>query len=147
MYAKILVPIDGSETSNLGLHEAIPLAKSLGSRIRLVHIVNEASLIGPYPVGDTLNRMLDELKAHGGAILETAQAAVQQAQVPVDSRLVEAYGGAAGEPILREAQSWPADLIVCGTHGRRGVRRIVLGSDSEYIVRHSSVPVLLVRAR
>jgi nucleotide-binding universal stress UspA family protein len=147
MYAKILVPIDGSETSDLGLHEAIRLAKSLDSQIRLVHVLNEATLVGPYPIGDTFNRLLEELKAHGSAILESAQATVRKAEVPVDGRLLEAYGGAAGEPILREAQSWPADLIVCGTHGRRGLRRIVLGSDAEYIVRQSTVPVLLVRAR
>ena len=46
---------------------------------------------------------------------------------------------------MKEAQAWPADVIVCGTHGRRGIRRIVMGSDAEYIVRHSPVPVLLVR--
>ena len=49
--------------------------------------------------------------------------------------------------MIQHAKQWPADLIVCGTHGRRGIRRIVRGSDSEFIVRHSSVPVLLVRAQ
>jgi nucleotide-binding universal stress UspA family protein len=146
MYARILVPTDGSATSDLGVNEAVRLAKSLGSRIRLVHVVNEGSLVGPYPVGDTFDRMLEELRAHGNSILESAQATVRKAQVPVETQLLEAYGGAASEPILREAASWRADLIVCGTHGRRGLRRIVLGSDAEYIVRQSPVPVLLVRA-
>jgi nucleotide-binding universal stress UspA family protein len=59
--------------------------------------------------------------------------------------MVEAFGAEAGERIIEQASAWPADLIVCGTHGRRGVRRILMGSDAEYILRHSSVPVLMVR--
>jgi nucleotide-binding universal stress UspA family protein len=54
-------------------------------------------------------------------------------------------GTPAGEVIIKAAKEWPADVIVCGTHGRRGLRRIVMGSDAEHIVRTSSVPVLLVR--
>ncbi|HEU5178993.1 MAG TPA: universal stress protein [Burkholderiales bacterium] len=55
-------------------------------------------------------------------------------------------GGPAAGPIVREARKQRADLIVLGTHGRRGVRRLVLGSDAEQVVRTASVPVLLVRA-
>jgi len=50
-----------------------------------------------------------------------------------------------GECIVRGARDYQADLIICGTHGRRGVRRLLIGSDAEYVVRHSPVPVLLVR--
>ena len=70
----------------------------------------------------------------------------REAGITVDTQLVEAFGGRAGEHILQAAQEWPADIIVCGTHGRRGLRRIVLGSDAEYLVRRSPVPILLVRA-
>lgn len=147
MYERILIPTDGSATSNVGLDEAIRLAKTLGSRVRIAHVVNEASLVGPYPVGATFDRMLEELRAHGESILSSAEAKARGAGVPVDTKLLEAYGGGAGEPILHEAASWPADLIVCGTHGRRGLRRIVLGSDAEHILRLSPVPVMLVRAR
>lgn len=146
MYDRILVATDGSPTANLGMEQAVGLAKALGSRLHLVHVVNEASLVGPYPIGTTFDRMLEELQAHGAAVLKTAEAKVRDAGIEVDSALLEAYGGAAGEPILREAAAWPADLIVCGTHGRRGLRRIVLGSDAEYILRQSPVPVLIVRA-
>jgi len=64
----------------------------------------------------------------------------------VDTEMIEAFGSAAGEHIVKAATEWKADLIVCGTHGRRGLRRIVLGSDAEYLVRHAPVPILLVRA-
>ena len=60
--------------------------------------------------------------------------------------LVEALGGKAGDHVLEKGREWPAELIVCGTHGRRGIRRALLGSDAEHIVRNSEVPVLLVRA-
>ncbi len=50
-----------------------------------------------------------------------------------------------GECILRAAREYHADLIICGTHGRRGIRRLLVGSDAEYVVRHAPVPVLLVR--
>jgi len=65
----------------------------------------------------------------------------------VDSRLIEALGDRAGEIIVSEARDWPANLIVCGTHGRRGLKRILMGSDAENVVRNSPVPVLLIRAR
>jgi nucleotide-binding universal stress UspA family protein len=58
--------------------------------------------------------------------------------VQVDSKLPEEMGGQAGVYILREAEAWSADLIVCGMHGRRGIRRVVMGSDTEYVVRRSS---------
>jgi nucleotide-binding universal stress UspA family protein len=54
-------------------------------------------------------------------------------------------GRPAGELVIIAAKEWSADLIVCGTHGRRGLRRIVMGSDAEYIVRHAPVPILLIR--
>jgi len=60
--------------------------------------------------------------------------------------MIESVGGAAGDLIVEQANKWGAELIVLGTHGRRGIKRMVLGSDAEHVVRQSSVPVLLVRA-
>ena len=64
----------------------------------------------------------------------------------VDSVLVESAGRKLHEIVNEHAQAWGAEAIVLGTHGRRGLRRAVLGSDAEQVVRRSSVPVLLVRA-
>ncbi len=147
MYRNILVPLDGSDTARLGLHEAIGLAKSQGSRIRLVFVINELPLIAGDVSGATFTQLLEQTRDYGATMLHEAQAAVRAAGVSVDTKILEAPNGPAGEPIVREAADWPADLIVCGTHGRRGIRRIVMGSDAEYIVRLSAVPVLLVRAR
>jgi len=145
MYAKILVPIDGSETSTLGLNEAIRLAKNQGGRIRLINIVNELIVVLPEAYVN-IERVIDELRARGKAILDSSEATVRSGGVEVDTTLVEAMGNQAGDKIIQQAKEWGADLIVCGTHGRRGIRRLVMGSDAEYIVRHTPVPILLVRS-
>jgi nucleotide-binding universal stress UspA family protein len=145
MYAKILVPIDGSETSTLGLNEAIRLAKNQGGRIRLIHIVNELIVVLPEAYVN-IERVIDELRTRGKAILDSSEATVRSGGVEVDTTLVEAMGNQAGDKIIQQAKEWGADLIVCGTHGRRGIRRLVMGSDAEYIVRHTPVPILLVRS-
>ncbi|HUN25951.1 MAG TPA: universal stress protein [Steroidobacteraceae bacterium] len=147
MYQRILVPTDGSDTAQRGVDEAIALAKTLGARIRLVHVVNERSLVSPEVTGAAFDRYAEQLHEFGASVLKATERHVRDAGVGVDAKLIETVTAPAAEYILHEARDWPADLIVCGTHGRRGIRRIVLGSDAEYIVRQSPVPVLLVRAR
>jgi nucleotide-binding universal stress UspA family protein len=146
MYKRILVPIDGSETAMSGLREAMKFAKEQNAQIRLIHVVDELVLT-PYPYGPAvIDDIITQLRGVGKAVLAKARAMVQEAGINVDTQLIEAFGGRAGEDIVKAAQDWPADIVVCGTHGRRGLRRIVMGSDAEYIVRRSPVPVLLVRA-
>jgi nucleotide-binding universal stress UspA family protein len=141
MYAKILVPVDGSPTATLGLREALKLAKAHGAQIRLIHVVDELAAATAAPAG---NELVLQLRSAGASILEEAAAAARHAHVAVDTKLIEITGGRAGAYIVQEAQTWPADLIVCGTHGRHGIGRVVMGSDAEDILRHSPVPVLLV---
>ena len=88
--------------------------------------------------------MFEQLRQAGEAVLATAEAEAHDAGVSADSHLVEEFGGQAGLRILEEAHAWGADLIVCGTHGRHGLGRFVMGSDAEYVLRRSAVPVLLV---
>jgi len=147
MYKRILVAIDGSEAARAGLDEAVRLARNLGSRLRVVHVLNKTPWISPDVDQSILQRLIDELRGTGECILHDATTEARAAGVEVDSRLIEALGAQVGEFVIQEALSWPADLIVCGTHGRRGVRRLLMGSDAEYVLRHSLVPVLLVRAR
>jgi nucleotide-binding universal stress UspA family protein len=146
MYKRILVAIDGSEPSQLGLDEATALARSLGSSLLLVHVVNKTPWVSPGVDQSVLQHLIDDLRGTGESILHRAMTATRSAGIDADSRLIEALGAEAGECIVSEAASWQAELIVCGTHGRRGLRRLLMGSDAEYIVRHSPVPVLLVRA-
>lgn len=145
MYRNILVPIDGSAMATQGLREAVELAGQLGSRVRLLHVLNQAPLTAPGFMPAMAVDLVPELRRAGESIVERGRQEVAAAHVEVEGRLVEVMGERVGETVIEDAKSWPADLIVCGTHGRRGVRRLLLGSDAEYIVRLSPVPVLLVR--
>lgn len=145
VYNSILVPVDGSDTAERALREAIRLARSLSSRIRLIHVVNSTPWIAQGGSSELMEQLLTQMRSTGESIVHEAKAAVRSGGLQVDSRLIEAMGERAGEFIVAEATDWPAELIVCGTHGRRGLRRLLVGSDAEYVVRHSPVPVLLVR--
>lgn len=144
MYAKILVPVDGSQASAAGLTEATKIAKSQGSEIRLIHVVNDLILDYSYGSGVFACDALEELRKVGAGILETAELAARREGIKTSSVLLESIGGPASGLILAEAKAWPADLVVMGTHGRRGLARLVMGSDAEAVVRACTVPVLLV---
>ncbi len=147
MYQKILVPIDGSATAERGLEEAIKLGKLTGAKLRLIHIVDELSfaLSAGYGVAYT-GDILGLLRASGGEILSKGQARVQTSGLEVDTVLNDGLAGRVCDLVLAQVGSWGADLIVLGTHGRRGVGRLFMGSDAEDIVRAATIPVLLLRA-
>jgi nucleotide-binding universal stress UspA family protein len=113
--------------------------------VRILHVLNQAPLTAPGFVPAVAVDLVAELRRAGESIVERGRQEVAAAHIEVEARLVEVIGERVGETVIEDAKSWPADLIVCGTHGRRGVRRLLLGSDAEYIVRLSPVPVLLVR--
>lgn len=147
MYKKILVAVDGSPASEAALRTALDLAKTMGATLRMVHAVDEATLnwdaefVNP---ADIWNAMAQS----GRRILEKAAAVAAAAEVRADTKLIEidTIGRRLPEAIADEAAAWPADLIVAGTHGRRGFSDLFLGSVAEGIVRVSTKPVLLIRA-
>ncbi|CAM3952854.1 universal stress protein [Roseateles saccharophilus] len=146
MYQRILVPTDGSVTSEKGLDEAISLAKLTGGHIRLLNVVDampvvvDADAFAGYSA-----EILPLLREGGQIVLDRARQRVAAAGVQVDTCLREVMAERVHEIVLEEATGWKADLIVIGTHGRRGVKRMLLGSDAEQILRTANVPVLLVR--
>jgi nucleotide-binding universal stress UspA family protein len=145
MYSRILVPVDGSETSAAGLNEAIKLAKIHGSQLCLMHIVNEFILDYTYVPGQYSQDLFESLRKVGQEILDAAETTVQRQGIKPHCVLVESIGGVAADLILEQAKDWRAELIVMGTHGRRGIFRLAMGSDAEQVVRASVVPVLLIR--
>ena len=147
MYGKILVPVDGSETSTLGLNEAIKIAKAQGSELRLVHIVNEFILDYTYSPGLYATNLIESLVKAGRTVLDAAESVAQREGVKAERVLLESIGGRAADLILAQAQEWHADLIVMGTHGRRGLARMAMGSDADQVVRAANSPVLLVRSK
>ncbi len=147
VYTHILVPVDGSPTSNHGLNEAVKVAKLTGARLRLIHVVDQfVYATGMDGSGAMTADLIPLLREAGQQILKTCKAQVEASGVPVDTALFDSFDGRVCDLVVAEAMKWHADLIVLGTHGRRGVGRFFMGSDAEQIVRHAPTPVLLVRA-
>jgi len=147
VYQRILVPIDGSAPSDRALAEAIALARMSGGHIRLLHVLDELVFVTGFETGVTyLNTVLPQLRQRSEELLSARRERVAAAGVAVDSLCAECFARRTSDVITEQASAWPADVIVLGTHGRRGVGRLMLGSDAEQVVRTASVPVLLVRS-
>lgn len=122
MYTNILVPVDGSPTSDLGHQEAIALARLTGARLRLIHVVDELTYItGLDGIGAMTTDAIPLLKKHGEKILKACEEVVAASGIPVDSILLEGFAGRVCDLVVAEAKKSSADLIVLGTHGRRGL--------------------------
>ena len=146
MYQRILVPVDGSEPSARGLTEAIAQAKLTGGRLRLMHIVDELSLaVAATGYVGYSGELIPLLREGGQKILDAAKARAEAAGVAAETVLRDSFAARVCDLVVAEAKDWPADLIVIGTHGRRGAGRLFMGSDAEQILRMAPVPVLLVR--
>lgn len=146
-YERILVPVDGSATSDAGLKHAMGLAKASGAKLRLLHVIDEMPLLSypeaVYQVGD----WIEDLTRAGQEMLQRGLRAAQAQGIKAEVSLVESRGLRVAEVITREAKRWRASVIVIGTHGRRGVNRLLMGSDAELVVRNTALPVLLVHGR
>lgn len=146
MYSRVLVAIDDSDTSQRALQEAVSLAGDQGAALRVVCVVDEASLFGNADLVDP-TAIEAALVQAGRALLARAQASAQAAGVTVETRMLETdrLGESVSRAIIEDARNWPADLIVVGTHGRKGFRHFLVGSVAEGVIRESTVPILLIR--
>lgn len=147
MSRRILVPVDGSATSRRGLREAVKLAKAQRGTLFILHIVDAMPMLAAMEGGASLDpAFFASLKAGGRKVLDRALAEAKRGGASAKTVLAENFAGRVADLIVRQARKLRVDLIVIGTHGRRGLSRMVMGSDAELVVRYSSVPVLLVRA-
>jgi nucleotide-binding universal stress UspA family protein len=141
---RLLVPIDFSEFAQEALEYAAVLAKQLGAKVRLVHAMEAAA----YPLDFALFGVSEEAALRGriqGRLRELVSV------LKVDGIVAESVCevGTPFEAIVRQAQDNRAgtvDAIVMGTHGRRGLNRLALGSVAEYVVRHATCPVFTVKS-
>jgi nucleotide-binding universal stress UspA family protein len=129
------------------LAEAMKLAKLTGAQLRLMHVIDEMPfLMNAEGYGPMSGGLLAMLKEKGESILQQARMLVKDNDLVVDTALFENLTGRLSDRVAEQAKQWNADLIVLGTHGRRGMDRLLLGSGAEEILRTAPVPVLLVRA-
>jgi len=146
MYDRILVPVDGSPTSDKGLTEAIALARLTGGRIKLLHVFEPPFLaIGSESALMRGEDIYNVARDAGEHVLARASTQVNASGVEAAQVLLESEGRRLCDLVTETALAWGASLIVLGSHGRRGLQRMLLGSDAEQILRTAPVPVLLVR--
>ncbi|MFZ2852699.1 MAG: universal stress protein [Rhodocyclaceae bacterium] len=148
MYTRIMVAIDSSATAGKALKEAIQLAKSVGAALCIVHAEDE-SLLEQHGMGIgsfiDVDKAESAIRAAAGQLLDEAVALATAQGVTAEQRLFESGKKRVPDLIAEGATAWQADLIVVGTHGRRGFERMIVGSVAEKLVRVAGTSLLLVR--
>jgi len=145
MYQRILVPVDGSETATKAMITALQMARDSGGTVHLVHVVEGMTPLAADPYGAYSGEVIEIMRQSGSKILEDALEVAKAAGVPTDTELFDNFGERLAEVVADAATRFKADLIVVGTHGRRGLGRMMLGSGAEQIIRLAPVPVLVIR--
>ncbi|MCB1510595.1 MAG: universal stress protein [Hyphomicrobiaceae bacterium] len=145
MYKNILIPTDGSELSESAASHALELAKLLGSKVTVLTVTAPwgAIAIGEIAVALPQSEYEDRADANANAFLKSVTDAAAKAGVACDSvhvRETNPY-----QAIVRTADEKGCDLIVMGSHGRRGIEGFLLGSETVDVLTHSKVPVLVYR--
>jgi nucleotide-binding universal stress UspA family protein len=147
MYKRIIVPVDGSPTATKALVAALQLARDGGGRVRLIHVVEELAFVDGYDMyGGQTGELLQVMREAGDKVLDAALEIARSSGVEADKQLFDRFGERLGEVVANAAREWNADLIVLGTHGRRGIGRVLLGSGAEQIIRLAPTPVLVIRS-
>ena len=146
MYTRILVPIDGSSVAERALDEAIALARHLGSTLHVFNVVDARMLVAEVLGYAAPEQLVEDWRIAGERLVPEAIKRARSQGVAAQGRVSCDPSLQVHEAILQEARSTAAELVVMGTHGRRGLTRLTLGSHAELVLRESPVPVLLVRA-
>ena len=149
MYSRILVAIDTGTTAQKALDEAVRTAVALRASLCIAHAVDAAALVqhgmglGTYI---DIEKVRGEMRDAGNRLLDDAIAKAQAAGCQAERLLIESdKDRRVAEMIVERARDWRADLIVVGTHGRRGFERMLVGSVAENLVRITTTSLLLVR--
>ena len=149
MFRRILVALDDSSAARRGLRAAMALAVDQRAILLAVCVVDDRALLpaldATYVPATLLQSWRDAAQVRARKTLARAEAFARTCGIPCKPVLVETSGSAIADAILEQAQRLRADVIVMGTHGRRGLRRLLMGSDAEAVLREAQVPVLLVR--
>jgi nucleotide-binding universal stress UspA family protein len=149
MFQRILVAVDGSPASNAGLRSALDLATDQNAALLAVHIIDDGKLPinfeGPVYPPAFVDAYYVAAEKNGRKVLDRAAAIAQRRGVKVTPVILRSRGSTVAEAVAAQARKLDADVIVLGTHGHRGLKRLLMGSDAEEVVRQAPVPVLLVR--
>ncbi len=146
MYRRILVPIDGSSTAERGFQEALKLARLCNASLVLLCVVEYYPVMMEMATTATWDQVSSDLHEYGQGVLDKAHAAAKSAGIASEVHLEDAAAARVCDVIVEQAREHRCELIVMGTHGRRGIAHALIGSDAERVVRLAPCAVLLVRA-
>ena len=145
MFTSILIPTDGSEKAVIAASKAVELAKEQGAKLTAVVVIDPFPYIG---LGEAsafgLQAYLSEAQAMAIQSLDGVRAMAEAAGVPFMAETIER--SAVFEGILDAATEQGCDLIVMGSHGRSGVKALILGSETQKVLTHSRIPVLVIKS-
>ena len=144
MYKKILVPTDGSDCARAGLDHALKLARSTGAAVLVVNVIDLSTQTAEWSVATAWQALINSAREASQGVVKDALRLAQEAGVSATSEIIELPAGRVADAVVETANGRGCDLIVMGSHGRRGVKRMLLGSDAELVLRMSRVPVLIV---
>ena len=143
-YQNILVPVDGSETSFAAVAKAAELAKAFGSKITVVQVLTlDPYIAAEYITANQTNDLIERARASIVKTLEEAKQKFTEQGVEAETKLLEAQ--VIAREITNAAKELNADLIVIGSHGRTGLKKLFLGSVAQSILSEGTTPVLIVR--
>jgi nucleotide-binding universal stress UspA family protein len=143
MYAKILVPTDGSKLSDRAVAEAAQLAALCGAKLLLLHVQQPLDDPRTYQGQGVGKHFRDARREAGEAVIATGTKAAARNRIEPASRIVEDFSPF--NAIMKAVKNDKCDLIVMASHGRRGLRALLIGSETQKVLTHSLVPVLVVR--
>lgn len=144
MFKNILIPVDGSPTALLAIDKGVAIAEVFNSTVTLIHVIDPYAFSGlgnDFSYGQA--EYLESATREGHTAIAAARQAFEARSIPVNGSVVE--GSAIYQAILDAAELVGADLVVMGSHGRRGLEKLVLGSVTAQVLSHAHLCVLVVR--
>ena len=148
MYQRIMVAIDDSFATSSVLATAINLAKLSGARLAICHALDQtlfAQKMGEIMLSNSVAEIEKNLRGGAQAFVDQAAELARAAGVEVETRIIESEAKQVAEMLAEAASEWHADLLVVGSHGRRGIDRFFVGSVAERLVQKANTSLLLVR--
>ena len=147
MYQRILVTTDGSELSAKAVDHALDLARSCGAEVLAMTVVPrypQSYFDGSLPLSPSeIERVEQHWSADGQKILDAVKARAQEKGVQLSDLIVKS--DVVSDAVIETAKQQDVSLIIMGSHGRKGVSRMLLGSETQQVLTHSQIPVLVLR--
>ncbi len=140
-FKRILIPIDGSEASQVAVDKGLTLARMLGARVKILFVV-DTSIFKDIPPDELITTVRGHMESKGWETFEDIEEKADDMGIEMEKSLVH---GHPDEEIVKESENF--DLIVIGTHGRSGIAKLLIGSITERVVKYAKCPVMVIKTK